>query len=102
MDLLGAMGGGNPDCLVRRIDVVMGPDTARPDIRRVKALAESRHSRRLLTSSQPERVVSGPASDKRYLWVEVQPLFAEDFIADYFMRLQNFRSDGVEPEPPRA
>jgi hypothetical protein len=94
MDLLGAIAGGDPGCFVRRIDVVMGADIARADIRRVQSLAEACRNGRFLGSGHPRKILSGPESANRYLLVEVQPLWAEDFIADYTMRLRDFRSDG--------
>jgi hypothetical protein len=94
MDLLGAIGGASPSCFVRRIDIVMGPDTARADTRRVQALAEACRNGRFLTDRQPRKILSGPESGDRYLLVQVWPLGAEDFIADYTMRLRDFRCDG--------
>jgi len=94
MDLLGAIAAESPSCFVRRIDIVMGPDTARADIRRVQSLAEACRHDRFLTAGQPRKILSGPESGNRYLLVEVWPLWAEDFIADYTMRLRDFRCDG--------
>jgi len=94
IDLLGAISGGDPGCFIRRIDVVMGPDTSKADVQRVRSLAEACRHGRLPTSGQPRKAFSGPESANGYLLVEVQRLWAEDFIADYTMRLRDFRCDG--------
>jgi hypothetical protein len=94
MDLLNSIANGNAGYRTRRIDIVMGPDRTKPDVRRVHALAEACANGRKLTTAQPMVAKSGPSSGDRFLWVTSQPLCAEDFIADYMMRLREFSCDG--------
>jgi len=93
MDLLGAIAGGCPGCRTRRIDVVMGPDTAKPEVRRVQSLVEACRNQRRLIDAPADPPEPGPHSADQFLWVVIQPLWAEDFIADYTMRLRDFRCD---------
>lgn len=94
MDLLRSIATGDAGYRTRRIDIVMGPDTTKPEVRRVHALAEACTNGRKLTTAQPMIATSGPSSGDRFLWVTSQPLWAEDFIADYMMRLCEFSCHG--------
>jgi hypothetical protein len=73
----------------RRVDIVMGPDTSRGDVRRVGSLLEAcRKGRKLVVS--PERPPHLCASQERLFYLATQPLGAEDFIADYVDRLRDW------------
>jgi hypothetical protein len=72
-------GSGPTDSQVRRIDVVLGPDTNRPEARRVHALLETFHRMgRLIVAPEP------PIEDDRFVcYLKVHPLWAQDFMFDY-------------------
>jgi hypothetical protein len=73
----------------RRVDIVMGPDTSRSEVRRVVSLLEACRGRRTLIVS-PKELPAKCRSTTRLFYVAAQPLGAEDFIADYLDRLRDW------------
>jgi hypothetical protein len=64
---------------IRRIEVVLGPDTGRPEARRVHSLLEAMDHRRRIVSTYAE----AEANRDETLYFKVHPLLAHDFIFDY-------------------
>jgi hypothetical protein len=77
-------GNGPSGEAVRRIDVVLGPDTNRPEAKRVQALLDTfgRHKKRVVA---PERVTEG---DYDVIYLKTHHLWAQDFIFDYKQRTE--------------
>lgn len=71
--------GPSGEAAVWRIDVVLGPDTSRPEARRVLSLLETfgRSDHRVVW---PARPVHG---DSNVTYLKVHPLWAQDFLFDY-------------------
>jgi hypothetical protein len=81
MRILGAIERASPGT-VKRLDLVLGPDTGRPEARRVLELVRRRmgHSRTVLVDERPDPRQSSVAV------VTQHPLWVEDFIGDYHSR----------------
>jgi hypothetical protein len=70
---------------IRRIDLVVGPDTSRPEVQRVRALLEAFRGREpLVVAPEKVRPENGGA-----LYVKTHHLLAEDFIFDYVQRTRD-------------
>ncbi|HJX52102.1 MAG TPA: hypothetical protein VJ801_04990 [Polyangia bacterium] len=87
-EIQSAFTAGSPGSDVRRIDVVLGPDTSRPEARRVHALLEGFKGQRRLVVA-PEKVPPSQPGHKGALHIKVHHLFAEDFIFDYRQRTED-------------
>ena len=86
-----AFSDGSGTTEIRRIDVVLGPHTARPEARRVEALLETFDTgRRLLVAPNPPL----PGND-RILYLKTHPLWVQDFIFDYKYRTKDVKFEGV-------
>jgi hypothetical protein len=76
-------GSTGPDA--RRIDVVLGPDTSKPEVRRVHALLEGFKGPRSVVVA-PEKVPPRGLYQIGALFIRPHYLWAEDFIFDYGQR----------------
>jgi hypothetical protein len=86
-----AFSDGSGTTEIRRIDVVLGPHTARPEARRVEALLETFDTgRRLLVAPNPPL----PGND-RVLYLKTHPLWVQDFIFDYQYRTKDVKWEGA-------
>src|SRR5262249_39836087 len=74
----------------RRIDIVMGPNVGADSVRRVVALLETCRAHRKLVIAPTAMPARRQPSDT-YLYVNVYPLGAEDFIPDYGSRIGEWR-----------
>jgi hypothetical protein len=72
-------GSGPTDSQVRRIDVVLGPDTNRPEARRVNTLLETFHRMGRMVVA-PERPFH---RESAVCHLKAHPLWAQDFMFDY-------------------
>ena len=83
MAIQNAFGGGaGTTSDIRRIEVVLGPDTSRPEARRVHSLLEAMDHHRRPVSTYEEADADRPNK----LYFKVRPLWAHDFIFDYQRR----------------
>jgi hypothetical protein len=70
---------------VKRLDLVLGPDTGRPEARRVLELMRRRmgHSRPVFIDAEPDERPPGS-----YALITQHPLWVEDFLGDYSARVR--------------
>jgi hypothetical protein len=81
---------GNSAQKIKRVDFVLGPNTERPDSRRVHALMQTvNRGRQVIWYPDPPKVKSAPAGFDNILYLTAHPLWAEDFIFDYRQRTRN-------------
>jgi hypothetical protein len=91
LDLLRAIWQDNPGRNYRRIEIVLGPDLSRPDVQRVVALLKStRHFRHLSWVERDGHVLGEGTTGLNLLVINPQPLWIEDYIADFQRHIQGF------------
>jgi hypothetical protein len=92
LEILQAIRQDNSGAKNRRVDVVMGADISRPEVRRMMSLLEPCGVRRKRVVA-PDRLPENRPTNYRYFYLAAHPLGAEDFIGDYRDRLRDWDPD---------